>query len=144
MKLLARRTARTAAQTPGPAVPNQAYWSLPAEQLLAALRTSTTGLSQADADQRLEQYGPNVLQAQRSTSALRLYLNQLKSPLVLILIFAAIISSAVRERTDAAIVLLVRHNGPRLAGDGHSTIRWTKLSARMPNRPAWTSAATAR
>ena len=87
-----------------PAIP-EAYWSLPPEQLVTALRGAGDGLRQADAESRLEQYGLNTLKAQRRDTALGLFLNQFKSPLVLILIFAATVSAFVREWTDAVIVL---------------------------------------
>lgn len=84
-----------------------AYWSLTPEQLLTELHTSLNGLSQDDAERRLQQYGPNVLKAGSQTTALGLFLNQFKSPLVLILIVAAIISAIAREWPDAVIVLAV-------------------------------------
>ena len=83
------------------------YWSTPSEQLLLQLRSSTKGLSQADAERRLEQYGPNAIKAGDQTSALGLLLNQFKSPLVLILVVAAIISAIAGEWPDALIVIAV-------------------------------------
>ena len=47
------------------------------------------------------------MNAQPRATALGLFLNQFKSPLVLILIFAAAVSAFVREWLDAAIVLAV-------------------------------------
>jgi Mg2+-importing ATPase len=84
-----------------------AYWSLSSEQLLSALRSTSSGLQQADAESRLKQYGLNALKVQRRATALGLFLSQFKSPLVLILIFAAIVSAFVGEWTDAVIVLAV-------------------------------------
>jgi Mg2+-importing ATPase len=84
-----------------------AYWSLPPEQLLSALHASKTGLQPADAAQRLKQYGPNTIRARQQATALRLLLSQFKSPLVLILIFAAIVSGFVGEWVDASIVLAI-------------------------------------
>ena len=84
-----------------------AYWSLPAERLLADLGSSTRGLASAEAKARARQYGPNALAAKRRATALGLFLSQFKSPLVLILIFAATVSSFVGQWTDAAIVLAV-------------------------------------
>jgi Mg2+-importing ATPase len=84
-----------------------AYWSLPPGQLLSALASTTSGLEQADAESRIEQYGLNSIKAQRRATALGLFLNQFKSPLVLILIFAATVSAFVGEWTDAVIVLAV-------------------------------------
>jgi Mg2+-importing ATPase len=84
-----------------------AYWSLLSEDLLSSLRSSAGGLQQAEADGRLKRYGPNALRAQRPTTVLRLLLSQFKSPLVLILVFAAIVSAFLGEWTDAVIVLAV-------------------------------------
>jgi Mg2+-importing ATPase len=84
-----------------------AYWSLSPEQLLAALHTTENGLNHTDAEQRLKQYGLNALTVQRPATALGLFLNQFKSPLVLILIFAAIVSAIMAEWADAVIVLAV-------------------------------------
>ena len=79
-----------------PATP-VAYWSLAPEQLLSALHASRNGLQPVDAAQRLQQYGLNTISAQQQATALRLLLSQFKSPLVLILIFAAIVSGVVGE-----------------------------------------------
>ena len=85
----------------------QAYWTLTSEQLLAALHTTDSGIQQTDAASRIKQYGLNALKAQRQTTAFWLLLSQFRSPLVLILIFAAIVSAFVGEWTDAIIVLAV-------------------------------------
>ena len=83
------------------------YWNIALEQLLTTLHTTPTGLQQAEAGQRLKQYGANTIRAQQRTTALRLLLGQFKSPLVLILIFAAIVSVFVGEWVDASIVLVI-------------------------------------
>jgi Mg2+-importing ATPase len=83
------------------------YWSLEPEQLLSALHATRNGLQPADAEQRLKQYGLNTIRAQQQATALRLLLSQFKSPLVLILIFAAIVSGIVGEWVDASIVLAI-------------------------------------
>ena len=93
-------------QQDSPAIPAD-YWSLESEQLFSALHTSRNGLQPADAEQRLKQYGLNTIKAQQQATALRLLLSQFKSPLVLILIFAAIVSGIVGEWVDASIVLAV-------------------------------------
>ena len=84
-----------------------AYWSHTSEQLFSALNSTKNGLQSIDASLRLKQYGLNEIGAQQKTSALRLLLSQYKSPLVLILIFAAIVSGVVQEWVDASIVLAI-------------------------------------
>ncbi|MDH4208360.1 MAG: HAD-IC family P-type ATPase, partial [Anaerolineae bacterium] len=83
------------------------YWSQSADSLLAALQTSSDGLGAADASSRLSQYGPNVLEGRKATSALLLFLNQFKSPIVLILLFATGVSAVVQDWIDALIILAI-------------------------------------
>jgi Mg2+-importing ATPase len=83
------------------------YWSHPTGYLLAALQSSRDGLSAAEARSRLSQYGPNVLEARETATALRLFFNQFKSPIVLILLFATIVSAVVRDWVDALIILAI-------------------------------------
>ena len=85
----------------------QTYWSIESRQLLSDLRGSTSGLSQSEAEARLKQYGANALEEKQQATTLALFLNQFRSPLVLILIFAAVVSGIVSEWVDASIVLAV-------------------------------------
>ena len=84
-----------------------AYWAVAKEQLLTTLHATPDGIRQADAESRVAQYGLNTLKVQEQTSAVILLLRQFKSPLVLILIFAAVISAFMGEWTDSIIVLAV-------------------------------------
>src|SRR5258708_6145574 len=83
------------------------YWSVAPDNLLSLLTSSERGLISSVAEQRLKQYGRNTLEEHHQVTALGLFINQFKSPLVLILIFAASISLIVGEWTDASIVLAV-------------------------------------
>jgi P-type Mg2+ transporter len=85
----------------------EAYWSVEAERVVSALQSTDTGLRQSEAARRFRQYGANALEKMRQATALALFLNQFRSPLVLILIFAAIVSGVVGEWVDASIVLAV-------------------------------------
>lgn len=67
--------------------PNQ-YWSQPLDDVLVALRSTPNGLRIDDARQRLEECGANALEAREKVTALRLFLDQFRSPLVLILVYA--------------------------------------------------------
>lgn len=83
------------------------FWSLTPGALLESLRSTAGGLTQRDASTRRDTVGPNAIQERTDFSALRLLLAQFRSPLVLILIFAATVSLSVGEWTDATIVLVV-------------------------------------
>jgi len=83
------------------------YWSEPAATLLGRLQSGPQGLSTADTTQRLEHYGRNVLREERSLTLARVVASQFRSPLVLILVFAAIVSLVVQDWLDATIILAI-------------------------------------
>lgn len=83
------------------------YWSTPLAELLSQLESSSNGLSQDEAERRLDQYGPNSIEGSSKMTALGLLLSQFKNQLVLILVFAAIVSIIAGEWPDAIIVLTV-------------------------------------
>ena len=84
-----------------------AYWGLPADQLMAQLKSAASGLSPREANLRLKRDGPNALKAMKKATVLGLLLSQFKSPLVLILIVASCISLAASEWVDAGVVLVI-------------------------------------
>jgi Mg2+-importing ATPase len=83
------------------------YWSLPQAELLATLGSSPQGLSEDIVQQRLEQYGHNLLVTKEKTVPLKIFLGQFKSPIVLILLFATAVSMFVQEWIDAIIILAI-------------------------------------
>ena len=78
-----------------------------AAAVLADLRSAPAGISPQEAARRLAEDGPNRLRdAERKTLAARLK-EQLLNPMILILIAAAVISGAMGEVTDMAVILFV-------------------------------------
>jgi magnesium-transporting ATPase (P-type) len=71
------------------------------------LRASPAGLTSAEAKRRLEFYGPNRLQTAKRTDALTLLLAQFKSPLILILLGAVVLSFFLGEPVDAIIIIAI-------------------------------------
>ncbi|MHC1720898.1 MAG: magnesium-translocating P-type ATPase [Clostridiaceae bacterium] len=84
-----------------------AYWNLKTTDLLDKIDSTIEGLSSTEAEKRLKQSGPNVLKPRRHYTAFQSLAAQFTSPLVLILIFAAVISLVAGEWTDAIIVMLI-------------------------------------
>ncbi len=64
------------------------------EQVLAALETTTAGLSTEEAQKRLSQYGPNKLKEAEKATWLQRFMQQLKDPMLIILMVAAVVSAA--------------------------------------------------
>ncbi|CDX21334.1 magnesium transporter [Mesorhizobium sp. ORS 3324] len=87
-----------------PGFVERAYWSLATDRLVAQLETSASGLSSADAAIRLGKFGRNALAPRSGGSALAVFARQFRSPLVLVLVFAAAVSSFVGEGHEAAII----------------------------------------
>ena len=84
-----------------------AFWSKSVEDVVAALKTTSIGLDDATAAARLAAWGPNAIQDEGHATALRLFLRQFESPLVLILLFGAIISLVLGEWVDASIIAAI-------------------------------------
>ncbi|MBE1711426.1 magnesium-translocating P-type ATPase [Mesorhizobium japonicum] len=81
-----------------------AYWSIETNDLLLRLETSVSGLASSEAASRLAKFGRNTLASTSSASALAVFARQFRSPLVLILIFAACVSAFVGDGQEAAII----------------------------------------
>ena len=83
------------------------YWNLPSQVVIEQLQTSSQGLASGEAQNRLQVYGPNILSTKKRYDALALLAGQFKSPIVLILIFAAILSFFLHDSVDALIILAI-------------------------------------
>jgi Mg2+-importing ATPase len=84
-----------------------AYWSLDAGEVARRIGSGPGGLSTADAARRLNEYGPNQLREAHTLSRLRVLLRQVRSPLLLLLVFAAGASAYTGEWLDAGIVVTI-------------------------------------
>ncbi|WP_245262961.1 cation-transporting P-type ATPase [Mesorhizobium australicum] len=74
---------------------------------VAPLQSSAAGLTTVEAEARLAKIGRNTPTSQSGSSALSVFGQQFRSPLVLILIFAAIVSAFVGDGQEAAIIALI-------------------------------------
>lgn len=83
------------------------FWARPAVDVLATLQTPIDGLAGDQATMRLTEMGPNQLRPRQRWSAIGLFLNQFKSPIILILLFAAVLSLFLHDALDAAIILII-------------------------------------
>ena len=87
--------------------PQSLFWSLSTEQVLQKTNSTAAGLSRQAAKQRLIKYGANSLKQKHKSSTWMLLLNQFKSPIILILIFAAVLSIFLKDAADAVIILAI-------------------------------------
>ncbi len=80
------------------------------EEVFSHLHSQRTGLSEQEAARRLEEFGPNQLPQAPAPTLMQILLRQFKSPLIYILLIAAVIAMAIGDFTDAifvGVVLLV-------------------------------------
>ncbi|MDH5612159.1 MAG: HAD-IC family P-type ATPase [Gammaproteobacteria bacterium] len=77
------------------------------DEVLAVQQSSKHGLTQAEAATRLEQNGPNRLPETRPPGIGIIFIHQFASPLIYVLIVAALLSVAIQEWSDAGFIAAV-------------------------------------
>ncbi|MCX6989677.1 MAG: magnesium-translocating P-type ATPase [Chlamydiae bacterium] len=83
------------------------FWHQPIDQVYAHLQSQKEGLTGQEAQQRLKQYGPNSLKPPKRGKGILLFFAQFKSPIILLLIGAALLSALLGGHTDSAIILTI-------------------------------------
>jgi Mg2+-importing ATPase len=83
------------------------YWGISQPDLLNQLNAKKEGLSREEANERLKQYGANLLKPPKRSDTLALLLAQFKSPIILTLIFAAGLSAFLHDPADAIIIITI-------------------------------------
>ena len=83
------------------------YWALDVAETARRLGSSLNGLSDEEASRRLAVYGPNAVRERHRLSRLGVFGRQLRSPLLLLLVFAAAASALTGEWLDASIVMTI-------------------------------------
>ena len=82
------------------------------EEVLRNLNTSAQGLSHEESEKRFREFGPNELHEKKGKSAFRMFLEQFKEFMILVLIGAAVISGLIGEAVDTiAIIVIIMLNG---------------------------------
>jgi Mg2+-importing ATPase len=82
-------------------------WAQSADTALLALGTRRDGLTSAEAERRLATVGHNEIDRSTRATAMDTLLAQFKSPLLLILVFAAVVSAINRDWLDSLIVITI-------------------------------------
>ena len=82
----------------------------PAETLSELKSDQVRGLTSQEAERRLEQYGPNALEGGKKESLLVRFLKQMKDPMIIVLLAAAVlslISTGGEDWIEALIILII-------------------------------------
>jgi calcium-translocating P-type ATPase len=84
-----------------------AWHALDRAEVEAALGSGPQGLSAEEVRARLERHGPNQLEETEPISNLAILLHQFKSPLIYILLIAAVVTAALGEFIDTGVIAAV-------------------------------------
>jgi P-type Mg2+ transporter len=83
------------------------FWNLDSTEIIKNLETSAEGLTSNEAKNRLSLFGPNILKPKKKFGVFSIFISQFKSPIILILIFAAGLSFFLKDPSDAVIILSI-------------------------------------
>jgi Ca2+-transporting ATPase len=83
------------------------WHSMETTEVLEQLGTKETGLTEEEAQKRLQQYGANELQKERGTSPFKIFIEQFKDILIIILLIATGLSLYRGELTDAIVIIAI-------------------------------------
>ena len=88
---------------------NDVSWhSVDVNEVIRKLDSSITdGLSEKEAQQRLEKFGPNALHEEEGLKIPKLILDQFKDAFVIMLLVAAVLSYIVGEPLDAVMIAII-------------------------------------
>ena len=84
-----------------------AFWSVSVTEMLRILESKKKGLTGSEAKKRLKLYGSNLLKPKKQSDALSLLISQFKSPIILILLIATVLSFFLHDPVDALIILII-------------------------------------
>ena len=83
------------------------WYQLHIKEIIQKLGTSEEGLTDNEATARLKQYGPNKLIEEEKISKLKILFHQFTSPLIYILLVAAVVTALLKEYIDTSVIMAV-------------------------------------
>ncbi|MCW9047838.1 MAG: calcium-translocating P-type ATPase, PMCA-type [Gammaproteobacteria bacterium] len=83
------------------------WYKIESAKVLQHLESSSTGLSNADAQKRLTEHGPNAIPEKRRRSLLFILLGQFSDFMIVVLLMAALISGFIGEPQDTIAILVI-------------------------------------
>jgi Ca2+-transporting ATPase len=86
---------------------NTHWYSRTTDEVFTELGSQPAGLTQAEAAERLQKYGPNEIQAAKRISAWQILLEQFKNILILILLGATILSLFLGHGVESIVIAVI-------------------------------------
>jgi len=79
------------------------WYTMSMKEVLEKLGSSHEGLAESEVRARLEMYGPNILAEEEKINRLKILLHQFTSPLIYILLIAAVVTTLLEEYVHGVI-----------------------------------------
>lgn len=83
------------------------WYQIGIKEILSKFETSERGISSEEAKKRLDKFGKNKLEEEQRINKLKIFIHQLASPLIYILIIAGLVTIFLKEYIDAAVIFSV-------------------------------------
>lgn len=83
---------------------NKKFWSLPAKKAVEFFQSSFEGIPDGQAVERLRTYGRNILPKGHVTTKFELWVRQFKSPLIVVLIAAGLITAYIGDYVESLFI----------------------------------------
>lgn len=83
------------------------WHSLETEKIFETLDASPRGLSEEEAERRLKKYGPNEIQEEEPVSKLHILLEQVRNPIIYIILITAVITFIFGKYADTIVIGMV-------------------------------------
>ena len=86
---------------------NSHWYSMTKEDVLDKVKTDEDGLTSKEARKRLERDGKNTLPKKKKDSVVKIFFNEFKNPILLLLLVAVIASFIGNEPVEAIAIILI-------------------------------------
>ena len=83
------------------------YYNKKIEDIEKELNTNSKGLTTKEAEIRIEKYGRNTLPKKKKDSVIKIFFNEFKDPIIILLIFAVLASFIAGEAIDAIAIIFI-------------------------------------
>ena len=83
------------------------YCNKTTKEIEQELKTSSKGLSLDEVHKRIRKYGKNVLPKKEKDSIFKIFLNEFKDPMIILLLFAIVASIVASEFVDAGVIFVI-------------------------------------
>jgi magnesium-transporting ATPase (P-type) len=83
------------------------WYQFDIDQVFRDLNTSEHGLTDTEVRERLQKFGPNKLAEEEKISKLKILLHQFTSPLIYILLIAAVVTAILQEYKDTGVIVAI-------------------------------------